>query len=423
MSKLLLPSLQLFLGLLLAYQFISGGKVENQNSLDELMLNLFNGALIFILFLVVFPVTVYILGKNMRNVSVSPLQTAPPAPPTPIMFAVAVILLLGAANVVVYTTCQFGFDSQCMIDKAEYSLDPSICDSMLTSGDYTDTCYREATEYYRTVTDISFCEKLSSYERVDDCKASVVFREIEAANDPVAECDMALQGGRLPSNYSTSCFQSAATILKDVSVCSRILQNPGTWWDERTRCISDIAIATNNSDLCMSIENTEEVNDCIQEFAAENADSELCAKIDGTEERALCLDGAFRYQGSDISVCNELISSSTLGSHERAQRCIDDIVPRISSMEMCNVLVNPEYADDCRIQFANHSKDFKQCLLLDELMDNPHLTTSYYWRDACLHEVASYQSDPEICELMSDAGSHSKQMCVRWASHPEWKLR
>ena len=256
----------------------------------------------------------------------------------------------------------------CYAFAANIRADPELCTSIF-SKEIRYECFEEVAP---EINDPEKCEKLRTTDEKNSCYTSVA-----EFHKNISYCDK-ISG----ENYY--CFSVVAVASLDESLC------------EDSTCISTIAAVKNQPDLCKEIPNRNLRNEnvdihqsavtrCLLINAERNNNTEICRSFTNQEDVNSCFR-SIAINTQDISLCKYLRDSSG--------------VPKVTE---CTI-VNGEKICKEKETFLSKTDDFKilNCYSLiatdDPKQCDKVADDSMKLRNACYYQISRLNNDPSICK-------------------------
>lgn len=286
------------------------------------------------------------------------------------------------------------FESTCIRKIAENTDDTTICENL--EGTQRELCIR-AISYDRD--DLDLC--LSVGESKNNCYSNFIFRYYFDKDDKFDNADF------------------CDSIKDDVSV---------SLYDS---CMKNVALRTENFDLCESMETSFVKQNCLRDAASKENDASYCSQIEDDKLKERCEIRATAHQNS-ITRCNslEFIEESecyTEFAFKKDDASICDNIEDLEDRDTCIFVyssegygesldekknVDDKYPESCNL----HSQPYNCLWWFSALSDD---------KSICNH--ADESNDKENCNILRDAtkeknllicaemeGLDAQQGCSRW---------
>ncbi len=196
-------------------------------------------------------------------------------------------------------------------------------------------------------------------------------------------CDkLTNQDGSVDQDRIDNCYSKIAVNQEDTTICDQIRNK-----DYSGPCYGDIAIATENEELCAKA--THEVDSCYGKIAIAKNDEEICKKIDSDGyTKSNCFE-KIAIEKVDQFICKQL-------EHEDDQdRCLSNYAVAVGDTWICKKLKTDKERNTCLSGVAKTEKDANIC---DEIEDR--VGSSYH---NCIWEVAQETGDHSVCEKLEES--------------------
>ena len=171
---------------------------------------------------------------------------------------------------------------------------------------------------------------------------------------------------------------------------------------ERNHCITDLAIKSNNSDLCKKIDGDKD--GCYRSVGETMRDVSVCNKIQSSRAKEYCI----LHVGSPNSLIPEkaVTKGNCAGPDIQAQdRCYAEDAFGFGDPSLCEKVQNPVARDDCYTPMQVALQGNNTCGKIQDIQK----------RERCYKGVAQQKRDFQICDMVNSEGVRSE--CYRSVSY------
>ncbi len=198
------------------------------------------------------------------------------------------------------------------------------------------------------------------------------------------------------------CMNLAIEIDATSEKCATL---PGEYYEIRNECYKNVAISELDSEVCSKISKSREKEKCIMEIAVATEESELCYKT--LNERDLCLSRVALELG-DYTICEKV------GTDQSYYKCFAEIAMSFGAPEICSKAERTKmrklpYAgkEYCYEEYAINSQDTKTC----EKISYSSLENS------CIEIIETCvdgdgECDEDVCDFTNDNDCKSPNSCT-----------
>ena len=221
-------------------------------------------------------------------------------------------------------------------------------------------------------------------------------------------------------NRIEECYAAVAKETGEVSICQSMPEKSsytGT-------CYENVALKTNNEDLCAKVDAEVNRRECYTSIAVNKKDMSICTKQDGDWETDMCIV-AFAKKAGDVDTCRTIEITDTKYRDE----CILHFAQENRNELLCDDINDPKYKDDCYLGVAPLIKGNLLCKKIDNQWkrDQCHMKLAvgldssdecnnieyetYSWY-SCVKQVAVARKDKNTCTMiLRDEHPEERKSC------------
>ncbi|MFH1587154.1 MAG: hypothetical protein ABID38_04815, partial [Candidatus Diapherotrites archaeon] len=140
------------------------------------------------------------------------------------------------------------------------------------------------------------------------------------------------------------CIFDMAIKTKVSGTCNNILEN----FSLRDDCVNEIAVATNNPNLCSDywVKDYNRLDGCYSSIAISKLDLELCKKIHAGKPYIRCF-GNIAIEIEDIDLCNNIDKNFPTEKYDSANQCRYQYATHFLNKALCEKILHPILREEC----------------------------------------------------------------------------
>jgi hypothetical protein len=217
------------------------------------------------------------------------------------------------------------------------------------------------------------------YHLLDPSQKDSCLLMVATETNNISKCDEINQTSIAEQCYSMLLMNGTAA---NSSTCEKM---SGV---NRDDCFSNLAIAENDSSICMNVNYSYERDNCISKISIAHENPSMCEPISIDASRDLCKNQIFEMlavTNKDPSFCKLLVSENG-SNQDLVDRCIFDLAQSLNDTSYCDQISNEFSKEIC----LTGKIDPATC---EEIADP-------MGQEACLYIAATYSNDQSSCQTL-----------------------
>ncbi len=251
---------------------------------------------------------------------------------------------------------------------------------------------------------ITECENLNNEELKASCYIQVAIQKQD-----LSKCE---EIGKRWLNAEETCYAEFSIANKDASGCEKLKET------HKDACYTQVALNTNNAELCEKIQNRaitdigkgefSNYDECYSKIAEKRNDPLLCEKVLGNNRKNFC------YTKIATTINDETICKSISGEYSTSylSQCYILIAGAKKDSSICNNILEQATKEQCYERVAVSAKSITECNKLSDghivaqkeyIPENAGETRFLGPTESCYENVISESKNPAVCkEIISD---------------------
>lgn len=244
-----------------------------------------------------------------------------------------------------YNYCNFSKDKECLIDRAVFAGDASLClKNKYANSSIRSDCFIEVSKVSENISVCDYVKDGTIYQ----CYANVAFN-----TKNYSLCD------KLSNlSYKNSCYLEIGKKTDDIGFCHKITNDS----DKFSKCVEDIASDISNIGLCEYL-NDKDGKGCRLEYylsvASKSSSTEICDKIkkEGWSKSIIenCFSYVAAYSGNE-SLCEKVSDHSNT-----RDVCYLGVSRKSTNINMCDKIGYTYNAYECITNISINTGDQNLC--------------------------------------------------------------